>query len=229
MLETVRNNAYLWIMVIMAGLSFGISTADAQQAAPAAPVSEKVAGPNLAPSPPAPSPAAVAPLNMKEADPTGLPAGAYEKLSPDQIYDLAQRKLRAESLSNSYDHNPESWAAITAPIATFSMIVLIVFLVMLYRSKKDREMHTTLRLMVEKGAEIPPELLHPKQKSTSNTDLRRGVLLLSTGIGYMAFMGVLSMLEPNALNGLGVGLIPIFIGIGYLLVWRLSKRHENKD
>jgi hypothetical protein len=227
MFETFKNSAYLWIIFVIACLVCLSSTANAQQPAPSAAVFEKTADPALAPTPPPPAPAAVAPLNMQEADPTGLPAGAYKKLSPDQIYDLAQKKMKMESLSNSY--KPESWAAITAPIATFAMIVLIVFLVMLYRSKKDREMHTTLRLMVEKGADIPAELLHPKQKSTSNTDLRRGVLLLFTGMGYMAFMGILGMLEPDALKGLGVGLIPIFIGIGYLLVWRLSKRHENKD
>jgi len=154
---------------------------------------------------------------------TGLPEAALARMNPDQIYELARRKIDSEGLASRNIDPPV--VAVIVPAATFAMIVLIVWLVVAFRIKKTRQIHDTLRLMVEKGADIPTELLSPPRKQ--NVDLRRGLLLVFGGAGYMLFMGLLSAFEPDAINGLGVGLIPFFVGIGYLLVWKIEKRQAN--
>jgi hypothetical protein len=62
-----------------------------------------------------------------------------------------------------------------------------------------------------------------------NADLRAGILLITGGIGFCLFMGLIALFEPNALQGAGVGLVPLFIGIGYLIVWKLNKKNGQQE
>lgn len=181
----------------------------------------QAAQPADAPTDPAP-PAAAPPTELSDA--TGLPDEALAKLDPDLIYSLAMKKIDNDRLGTQNLEPP--LAAVIVPSAMFAMIVLLVWLVAAFRIKRTRQIHETLRLMVEKGADIPTELITPAQKK--NVDLRRGLILVFGGTGYMLFMGLLAAFEPDAINGLGVGLIPFFIGIGYLLVWRIEKRQSNE-
>lgn len=82
--------------------------------------------------------------------------------------------------------------------------------------RKARRLHETVRLMVEKGAEIPLGLLAPPQRKPS--DLRRGIILSSTGLGLTLFLAML----PDAPGAWGVGVTLLFIGLGHLLAWRLQ-------
>lgn len=82
-----------------------------------------------------------------------------------------------------------------------------------FRFKKEHQRHETIRLMVEKGAAIPPQLL--VSDSTRRSDLRRGILLLAAGLGVTVFFAIVAHKEP----AWSLGLIPAFIGAGYLLTW----------
>jgi hypothetical protein len=71
------------------------------------------------------------------------------------------------------------------------------------------------RRMVEKGIEPPPELVGTPNRS----DLRRGLVLVFTGIGLLlaSWLGGGAHLSP-------AGLIPGFIGLGYLVSHRFAVR-----
>ena len=66
----------------------------------------------------------------------------------------------------------EELVAIVVPIAFFATIVGFVWLALLYRGRSEQERQQTLRLMVEKGVEIPAELLVRPRSPIA--DLRRG-------------------------------------------------------
>lgn len=153
----------------------------------------------------------------KLSHPKGLlPGTAIEKLSKDQIYDL----YRQANSKNRYD-----LTGILVPTFIFLFLTLIILIIMAFRGKNNREFQQTLRIMVEKGVEIPRELL--VREIPKNQDLRRGILVLATGVGYCLFIALVGVWEPDALNGLGVGLIPIFIGLGYLIVWKYTKKDQR--
>lgn len=114
------------------------------------------------------------------------------------------------------------------PIAVFTAGVLIVFVVMYFKAKTRAGVQKTIRLALEKGNELTPELLDrlaaPKQSQSS--DLRRGVIALSIGIGFALFGSIIG--EPDAVRPMiGVGMFPAIIGIGYLILWKTSDRERK--
>ena len=76
--------------------------------------------------------------------------------------------------------------------------------------------------MIEKGADIPPELIAPP--AAPYADLRRGIVLIGAGLSLLILVGLVFGFETG---GWAVGLIPAFIGAGYLIIWRISKRSES--
>jgi hypothetical protein len=109
-------------------------------------------------------------------------------------------------------------------LTLFGAPVLIVAVIMYFGFSKNRMMHRTIRLMVEKGQAVPPALLAPPSTAVrQRSDMRRGVVLVMIGLGLMLFLGAVNEWEGGAW---AIGIIPLFVGIGYLLVWRLEGKRD---
>src|SRR5207244_1931351 len=94
----------------------------------------------------------------------------------------------------------------------FSAIVAVIMLV---SWAKARSLHRTVRMMVEKGQPVPPELLASPAGAPLRPwyDLRRGIVLLAAGVGLMMFFGISAGWD----NGVwALGSIPAIIGAGYI-------------
>ena len=126
----------------------------------------------------------------------------------------------------------------------FWVFVGAIILVPVYLKSKDRaRMHETLRIAYEKGQPVPPELIAAlqsnvtqRQMATPERDFRNAVILIAIGLGlcglgYGLWYGLMSVSEIGAyVSGgsvAGVGAIPGFIGVAYLLLW-LGKRNAPK-
>ena len=109
-----------------------------------------------------------------------------------------------------------SLIAMVATVASMAVPILIVAMVLWYKSHKTQQLHDTAVRLAEKGQPVPPEFFLGREQPYS--DLRRGVVLVAVGIALCI-----------ALNQLGVawtiGLIPLFMGLGYMLVWKLESRN----
>jgi hypothetical protein len=109
-------------------------------------------------------------------------------------------------------------------LTLFGAPVLIVAVIMYFGFSKNRMMHRTIRMMVEKGQPVPPALLAPPPPALrQRSDMRRGVVLVMVGLGLMLFLGAVNEWEGGAW---AVGIIPFLIGFGYLLVWKLEGRKD---
>jgi hypothetical protein len=140
----------------------------------------------------------------REIDPEG-------RLNPDQLFTLIQERERLRADQVRFDPTP-----VVVSVAFFSCL-LTGFLAWLFASyRRQRQLHETVRLMVEKGAEIPTGLLMPAPRKPS--DLRRGIILSSAGLGLAIFLAVL----PDTNGAWGVGVTLLLIGVGHLVVWRLQ-------
>ncbi len=110
-------------------------------------------------------------------------------------------------------------------LSIFGAPVLIVAVILYFGFSKTRMKHRTIRMLVEKGQPIPPELLAPPTPTVrQRSDMRRGVVLLMVGLGIMLFIGAASDWEGG---GWALGIIPFLIGAGYLLVWRLDSKKDK--
>lgn len=144
-----------------------------------------------------------------------LPPAALEKLSPDQVIEVL--RLREEARTERLKRSSPPAVATVVPLGFFLCLLLIVVAILFFRLRAKRELHETLRRMVEKGADIPAELLHPP--ASKHADLKKGVLWTGTGASVALALVFLDGLEGGAWS---LGLIPLFIGAGYLIVYRLT-------
>ena len=109
-------------------------------------------------------------------------------------------------------------------LTIFGAPVLIVALILYFSFSRQRALHRTVRMMVEKGQPVPEALLNPPPAQRQRSDVRRGVVLTMIGVGVTVFLGAASEWEGGAWT---LGLIPLLIGVGYLLVWKLDTKKDN--
>src|SRR5438270_146968 len=127
----------------------------------------------------------------------------------------------------SHDDIPALVVPIVAIVflTIFGAPILIVAVIMYFGFSKNRMMHRTIQLMVEKGQPVPPALLAPPAPAQrQRSDMRRGVVLAMIGIGLMIFLAAVNGWEGGAWS---IGIIPFLIGAGYLLVWKLEGKKDN--
>lgn len=135
--------------------------------------------------------------------------------------DRAERHI----VHRSSNDNDELGALVAIPIVgiifgtIFLAPVLLVSAILLFNYMRQRSLHRTVRMMVEKGQEVPAALFAAPPVVRARSDMRRGVVLLMVGLGIMLFLGAVNDWEGGAW---ALGLIPFLMGAGYLTVWRLE-------
>jgi Flp pilus assembly protein TadB len=148
--------------------------------------------------------------------------------STGEIIGRQIEKALAEAIAQEKDGNDtrgehaESHAVeIVVPVAFFLFVLAVVAVPLYLGFRKERQRQETLRAIIDKGGAIPPELLAPaeRREDASGKDRRRGIILIAAGLGIAGFFVVIGVWE-----GIGIALIPMFIGGGYLVVWGLDRR-----
>ena len=117
----------------------------------------------------------------------------------------------------------ELWIPIVAIVAPAVVVALLLW----FRYRNRGEIQQTVRLALDKGHDLSPELIdrlgHPKPPK--NADLRLAFIWLAIAGGF-ALMG-LAVPDPSghALQGLlATAAIPFALGVAYLLIWRFAGR-----
>lgn len=94
---------------------------------------------------------------------------------------------------------------------------------LIYRWNAEQARHETIRRLVEKGQPIPPELL-PRSRRTvplmrdTRSPLHHGIKLVAVGAGLAVMFWVM---RPDSWLW-SIGLVPLCLGLGYLLIWKLE-------
>jgi hypothetical protein len=128
---------------------------------------------------------------------------------------------------------PELVIPIVAIIVPFLFVGFIVGM-KFYNDLRTRQLHhETIRLALEKGQPLPPELLNLRDSAVSkpkSNDRRAGLILIAVGAGlYLFFWG---MSDFGGIGGAGVrwvALIPGLIGVALLVNWALDQRGKKDD
>ena len=140
-------------------------------------------------------------------------------------------------------------ASVLAMLIFWGFVASII-LVPTYLRTRDREqsrkmLHETMRMAYEKGQPVPPELIEALQGSaervtnlpTRQRDLRRAILFLAIGLGFVALGAGLDygISFANDTGGAitggavaGFGAIPLFVGLAYFVLW-LAKSGSAKS
>ena len=151
-----------------------------------------------------------------------LPPEVLNELEPETIAAILAATDAAEALGYAIDDGDYDPGGIIVPVTFLLVILLGVVSAHMLRIRKQAQLHQTLRLMIEKGTDIPPELFAPP--IAAHSDLRRGLVFVGIGLSLLILIG---MIEGFSSGSWAVGLIPAFIGVAYLIVWRYSQREEK--
>ena len=98
--------------------------------------------------------------------------------------------------------------------------VVIVWLILRSRAERNRLVYETAVKLADKGQPVPPELFANLNQPTS--DLRRGVVLVMFGAALS-----ICLYEVGA--PWTFGLIPLFMGAGYLIVWQYEQHTQRRE
>ncbi|GAW40249.1 hypothetical protein SH203_00646 [Brevundimonas sp. SH203] len=123
----------------------------------------------------------------------------------------------------------EDLVPLFAIFAVFGTITAIVFGPSYLKYREKRDMQVTVRQAVDKGLELPPELLDAMTKDVERSlpsrtkDIRKGVLSLAAGVGIAGF-GIVVEGATHVWGGngagamLGIACIPAAIGIAFIVL-----------
>jgi Domain of unknown function (DUF6249) len=122
----------------------------------------------------------------------------------------------------------EMVVALGIPIGSMALAAVIVALVGYFKNQERKQRHETIRLALEKGQQLPAELLDPELSFASRTvgiqgnrsDLARGIQWLFLGAGLSLFLWFFKPEQPLW----AVGLIPMFLGLGKLVSHAVTGR-----
>ncbi len=114
------------------------------------------------------------------------------------------------------------------PIAMFIAIALIFFIVLYFKHRGQAEMQQTIRLALERGTELTPEIINrlgaPAEPSR-NKDLRAGLIWMGLALGLALCGFAVATFSIEALYGCLAGAaFPFAIGLAYLVMWRYGAR-----
>ncbi len=110
------------------------------------------------------------------------------------------------------------------PLASFAMIIAIVWMFQHFAYRKRSESFQTLRLAIEKGQPLTSEALEAMARMSSPiADLRRGIVFVAIAAGFASFATILGMgpggdgERVEVMRGLyGIATFPLFIGLAFL-------------
>jgi hypothetical protein len=122
--------------------------------------------------------------------------------------------------------------AVVLPAMLLGLAVLVVVFVLVGRNNKAR--HETIKLMIEKGQEVPPEFFAPHRPTVSRSltleefrgyAIGWGVTWTCLGLG----IGLASYLSSGNWRSAAWGLIFVFLGLGSfinaaLVQWQIKKQ-----
>ena len=121
---------------------------------------------------------------------------------------------------------------ILIPLGFFAMIAALVIAPRYFKSQERQKVAETLRIAIEKGQPLPPEVIDamssnvrsPGLTPSPQRDLRTGIIWLGVGVGVAALGAVISFEEPDALFPcLGLATFPTFIGLAFIALGLLNK------
>jgi len=116
-----------------------------------------------------------------------------------------------------------SGGSLVLDVAFLSLLVIGVVAVVRIRQRTEQNRLALARQYVEKGMN-PPSALFP---SAAGNDLRRGIVLVFTGLGLLV-ASLAASGWSHGVQGLGpAGLIPGFIGLGYLVSYACAVRGKK--
>ena len=152
----------------------------------------------------------------------------YSKLSTDQLMQLRREensmKERRMSLENPEEIPLNGFGIVMIVLIPFLFIILIVLVTNKQRNKESQRKYDLYTKSLEMGQNIPEHFFEEPKKIDHVSNLQKGILWLAVGLAVLIYFIVIR--KDLALI---LGIVPTFVGIGYLLVHFLDKPKKTDE
>ena len=115
-------------------------------------------------------------------------------------------------------------------LIVFGSIASIFIVPRYFKSRERQKLQDTIRLAIEKGQALPPEVLDVMTRDirpapSAARDFRVGVVWLAIGLGIAGFGVAMGQYADEAMFPfLGIGAIPGAIGVAFIIMSFFNKR-----
>lgn len=117
------------------------------------------------------------------------------------------------------------------PISMFVVTGVIFWMFFLFRHRARVERQTTIRLALEKGADLSPDFMKNlgEPEPPKNRDLRRGLIWMALAFALALCGFATAFFSVESLYGtLAAAAFPFCIGGAYLIMWRYGSSTEAR-
>ncbi|MCD8186584.1 MAG: DUF6249 domain-containing protein [Rikenellaceae bacterium] len=115
---------------------------------------------------------------------------------------------------------------ITVFVVVFTFVIVLIWIKSREARQRDKLRAEIYLKALEKGVEPPKEVIPDPPKK--NYSLRTGVILTFVGIGICLFM-YLSAPAGREIRMVAGGLVPLFLGLGFLAVYFIHRKLDIED
>ena len=152
----------------------------------------------------------------------------YSKLSADQLLDLKNQEAMIErqriDAENRSDMPLNGFGIFMIVLLPFLFITIVLIITGRMRNRESQRKHDLYMKSLEMGQAIPDHFFDEPKKVNVISNLKKGILWLSAGLGALVYFTIIN--EEEALI---LGIVPAFIGAGYLLVHLLDKPKKTDE
>jgi hypothetical protein len=220
LLEIMRQQDRLlcWILVLLTSISLiaGVEPTEEPEVMDAPEKPPEVVLQEAAPAAPSAPTVRTGPALPAQPNPPMFMA-AEDNLEQDRVRWAEDRARSAEARTEASDRT----VSVLLAVCLFGFPAAFVSGVYFARYKSYQQLNQTVRTLLETGVTVPPVLLSPTMaRGPAWSDLRKGILLIWLGVGAMFLLAILF----RGTNASSLGLVPVFTGGAYLLLWLMDRR-----
>ena len=144
------------------------------------------------------------------------------KLSPNQLADLKKQELEVEKRRVENEGRNQmpfnGFQLFMICLLPFLFVSVIVYIISKAKTDESKRKYDLYAKSLEMGQTVPEHFFDEPKKVNPSSNLKKGTLWFMIGLAV-----VISFVIINEKDGLIVGIVPAFVGLGYLLVHYLEK------
>jgi hypothetical protein len=144
-----------------------------------------------------------------------------QKLSSDQLMELEKDRLSVERQKIEADNGNQlpmgPFAIFMICLLPFLFVAVIIIINVRSKNAESKRRYDLYSKSLEMGQTVPEHFFDEPKKDAS-TNLKKGILWFVVGLAL-----VISFIVMHQKDAMIVGIVPTFVGVGYLLVHFLEK------
>jgi len=144
------------------------------------------------------------------------------KLSPNQLADLKKQELEVQKQQIENEGRSDmpfnGFQLFMISLLPFLFAATIVYIITKSKRDESKRKYDLYTKSLEMGQTVPEHFFDEPQKVNPSSNLKKGTLWFMIGLAL-----IISFVIIGEKDGLIVGIVPTFVGLGYLLVHYLEK------